>query len=62
MSISSTFYELLFHKKVLFAAYLCLEFDFVFFRRKTIGEKVKGKQEKIKNDDIVLSIAKKGLK
>ena len=39
MSISPTFYEQLFHTKVLCSAFMCLQFGFVIFWQKDFGAK-----------------------
>ena len=42
-SISPIFYEHIFHMKVLFSAFVYLQFVFLFFRQKEIGEKAASK-------------------
>jgi hypothetical protein len=39
MSISPIFYEHLFHSKVLYAAFMCLQFGFLIFWQKDFGAK-----------------------
>ncbi len=40
VSISPIFYEQLFHMKVFYAAFICLQFGFVFFGERILAQKL----------------------
>ncbi len=47
LSISPIFYEQLFHTKVLYAAFMCLQFGFLIFWQKDFGAKAAHKMVKL---------------